>query len=363
MTYRYRFILLLTGLVAYSAACDIDYRERAKGNIREVLVVMDSTMWDNSATAEAIRETFGRHVETQPSLYYSPYYDLVFTDIRSQSQLERLRSMKNVFFVSPIDDSSNVGAQVRAFLDDGVEARVRTGESFAFPIQDQWYKDQYVLILSSYSDSALAEKIRNSEQALLHNMLQKELARWNEYVYEKKEQVQLSDSLWNDHGFKVRIQHDYIKRVDTLNFTLYRRPLPENDRWMWLWWKDNVRDISFLDNDWINTTRDSIMQVHIKGSRDEQYLSTEYRRPVETSSYQNGRLLAYETLGTWQMINGAMGGPFVNFTYYDPFTNRLFMVEYMQFAPGVEKKLPFIRQFRAMGRTFESDSTWTSSGL
>ena len=60
------------------------------------------------------------------------------------------------------------------------------------------------------------------------------------------------------------------------------------------------------------------------------------------------------------MINGAMGGPFVNFTYYDPQTNRLFMVEYSQFAPSVTKKLRFVRQFRAMGRTFESDSTWVS---
>ena len=362
MRKSYGFAFIITALVAITAACDVDYRERAKGNIREVFVVMDSTKWETSATAQAIEQTFGRHVETLPGLTYSPYYDIIYTDIRSKRQLERIRSMKNVIFVSPIDDSSNVAAQIRAFLDDGVESRVRSGESFAFPIQDQWYKDQYVLILSSTSDSVLAEKIINSEQALLNNMLEKELSRWNEFVYEKKEPVELSDSLWQEYGFKVRFQHDYHKRVDTLNFQTYRRYLPENDRWMWVWHKNNVRDISFLDDDWINATRDSLMQQFIKGSRDDQFISTEYRRPVETSTFQMGRLLVYETLGTWQMINGAQGGPFVNFTYYDPATSRLFMVEYSQFAPGVEKKLPFVRQFRSMGRTFESDSTWTSSG-
>lgn len=268
---------------------------------------------------------------------------------------------KNIIFASAIDADDNVGRQVRAFLDDAVEQRVREGESFAFPLEDQWYRDQYALILSSASDSALAEKIRNSEQALTSNALEKELKRWNYYVYEKKEQVQYSDSLWNDYGFKVRIQHDYIKSVDTTNFITYRRDLPTNTRWMWIWWKDNVSNISFMDKDWINATRDSLTQAFIKGSTDDKYVATEYRRAVETSSFQQGRLLGYETLGTWKMENAAMGGPFVNATYYDPDTNRLFMVEYSQFAPSIRNKLPFVRQFRSMVRTFESDSTWSES--
>jgi len=60
------------------------------------------------------------------------------------------------------------------------------------------------------------------------------------------------------------------------------------------------------------------------------------------------------------MTNDFMGGPFVNFTYYDPATERLFMIEYGQFAPKVTKRR-FVRQFRAMGRTFESDSTWNEN--
>ncbi len=361
MGYRYLLTFLFVASLAIGTACEGDFRERAKGNIREVMVVMDSTEWDGE-TAEAIKSTFGKHITTLPGLQYNPNYDLIFVDLRSKGQLERIRSMKNVIFAAPIDDDSNVGAQIRAFLDDGVEQRVRSGESFAFPIQDQWYKDQYVLILSSYSDSALAQKILNSEQALLSSMLDKELNRWTEYVYEKKEQTQYSDSLWNLHGFKVRFQHDYRKGVDTLNFVSYRRELPNNDRWMWVWWKDNVTDIGFLDDDWINKTRDSLSQQYIKGSKDSSFVSTEYRRDVVTKTFQKGRLLGYETLGTWQMINGAMGGPFVNFTYFDPSTSRLFMIEYAQFAPSVKKKLPFVRQFRAMGRTFESDSTWNNPG-
>ncbi|SMO34079.1 DUF4837 family protein [Gracilimonas mengyeensis] len=358
-----RTILTATILSIFSfllISCDGDYRPLAEGNTREVVVVMDSTKWE-SATAQAIRETIGRYVFTVPNA--EPYYDLQFTQIRSQSHLERLRKHKNLIFAAPIDEESNVGRQIRGFLDESVEERVKQGESFAFPVIDQWYRDQYVLILTSTSDSTLAQKIRNTENSLLSNMLQKELKRWEYFVYEKKEQTNLSDSLWEDHGFKVRFQHDYVKNVDTLNFQTYRRFLPQNDRWMWIWWKNDVEDISFLDDNWINTTRDSLSREYIKGARDSMYVNTYYgrpeTRPVITESFQKGRLLAYETRGTWHMVNGAMGGPFVNFTYYDPDTNRLFMIEYSQFAPSVRTKLPFVRQFRAMGRTFQSDSTWT----
>jgi hypothetical protein len=353
-SYYSLFLILIVGV-----ACQGDFRERAQGHPRDFIVVMDSTQWE-SETAEAIRNTFGKYVYTLPNP--EPNYNLMFNPIRSRSQLDRLRRSRNIIFAAPIDEDSNVGRQIQAFLDDGVEARVRNGESFAFPIEDQWYKDQYVLILSSYSDSALAEKIINSEQALITSALDKELARWTEEVYDKKEQTQLSDSLWQNHGFSIRFQHDYIPNVDTLNFKTYNRFLPNNERRIFVWWKDNVKDISYLDNDWINATRDSLLQQYYKGSRENAYVTTEYRRPVETSTFEKGRLLGYETLGTWHLVNGAMGGPFVNFTYYDPATQRLFMVEYQQFAPSVRIKLPFVRQFRAMGRTFVSDSLWNSPG-
>lgn len=351
--------LLISAFALLFISCGGDYRPVAEGNTREVVVVMDSTNWE-SETAQAIRDVFGKWVLTVPN--GEPFYDLQFTRIRSQEHLERLRKQKNLIFAAPIDEDSNTGRQIRGFLDESVEQRVREGESFAFPVEDQWYRDQYVLILSSSSDSLLAQKIRNTEKSLLSNMLQKELKRWNYFVYEKKERTDLSDSLWKNHGFKVRFQHDYHKNIDTLNFQSYRRFLPQNDRWMWIWYKDNVNDISFLDDEWIIATRDSLSRHFIKGSRDSMYVQTYMNRPeirpVVTETFQHGRLLAYETRGTWYMVNGLMGGPFVNFTYYDPDTNRLFMIDYNQFAPNLRKKLPFVRQFRAMGRTFESDSTW-----
>lgn len=344
--------------------CDGDYRKKATGGFGDVVVVMDSTNFE-SETANAIRQTFGKWIQTIPG--NPPMYDLSFRDFNNNAQLEQIKRNKNIIIAAPIDDSTNVGDFVRALLDDQVEQRVEEGSSFAFPFEDQWYRDQWTIILSSSSDSLLAEKIRNSSQTLTNNLLEKEFARWEEEIYERGEQTAISDSLWENNGWRIRVQHDWSHNIDTTHtengdtyyFTTMRRALPDNDRWFWAWWKEDVTSIEYLDDEWINAKRDSLMEKWIRGSREQSYVTTEYRRPVNTRSFELNGDLAYETLGTWQMTNDAMGGPFVNLTVYDEETKRLFMMEFAQFAPRYNKRR-FVRQFRTMLRTFEVDSTWTS---
>lgn len=343
--------------------CDGDYRQQAVGAFGEAVVLMDSTELE-SETAKAIRETYGRGIETLPN--YESLFDLRFVDFVNNEQLEVIKKNKNIIIASPIDDSSNVGRFVRALIDDRVEERIRQGESFAFPLEDQWYRNQWAIILTSTSDSALAENIRSTKESLVENLMEKEFARWKYDIYDRGENLALGDSLWQNHGWKIRIQHDWEKNIDTSyvangslqNMVTMRRPLPDNDRWFWAWWQDSVRTADYVDSEWINAKRDSLMEQWIRGTRDSSYVTTEYRRAVDTDSFQLDGRTAYETLGTWRMTNDAMGGPFANMTIYDEETDRLFILEFGQFAPKYSKRR-FVRQFRAMLRTFESDSSWT----
>tara|TARA_R100001143_G_scaffold63591_1_gene72981 strand:+ start:4277 stop:5293 length:1017 start_codon:yes stop_codon:yes gene_type:complete len=327
------------------------------GAVDEVIVVMDSTFQD-SQTALAIESTFGKYLTTLPAPEAT--YRLIYKDFSSNEELEEIQLNKNIIFVSPIDADTNVGTLIRAILSDDVENRVREGDSFAFPLRNRWVRDQWTLLLTSNSDEELAEKIRNSEESLVGNLMNLEFERRTYEIYERGEQVAISDSLWENHGWSIRMQHDYVQSLDMENVTVFRRYLPENNRWIMAWWKDGVEDPDYLGYEWINATRDSLLEKYMRGEREGSYLTTEYGRDVITKQFEReDNLIAYETLGTWRMTNDFMGGPFVNFTYYDPNTSRLFMIEYGQFAPSVSKRR-FVRQFRAMGRTFQSDSTWNS---
>lgn len=356
----FRSVLLLV-FVTVGVGCEGDYRQKARGSFGEVIVLMDSSDFE-SPVADAIRQTFGGWVQTMPG--NPPKFDLRFNDITSNEQLEQLKRFKNILIVAPIDDTTNVGEFVRALLSDEVEDNVRSGNSFAFPLEDQWYRDQWSMILTANSDSDLAEKIRNSEVTLTSNLMDKELDRWQEEVYDSGEQYALEDSLWENHGWRIRVQHDWEKNIDTTysengeenHFLTMRRPLPDNDRWFWAWWKE-VDNINEVDDNWINAKRDTLMEKWIRGSRDSSYVTTARNRPYHTETFRMDGNMVYETLGIWTMTHDAMAGPFVNFTIYDQETSRLFILEFAQFAPKYDKRR-FVRQFRAMLRTFESDSTW-----
>lgn len=350
--------LLLTGVWV---GCEGDYRQKARGSFGEVVVVMDSTQFE-SETANALRETYGGWIQTIPGK--PPRFDLRFQDFNSNQQLEQLKRYKNIIVAAPITDSTNTAELVRALLSDEIERQVREGESFAFPLKDHWYRDQWLMILSAQSDSTLAQQIQNSQETLTANLIDREIQRYTEEIYDRGEQVALADSIWQTEGWRMRIQHDWIKNIDTTyteneqkqHFMTMRRPLPENDRWFWMWWKD-MDNANHIDQDWINAKRDSLTEKWIRGSRDSSYVTTAYNRPHETEQITYNDKLAFETLGVWTMTNDAMAGPFVNFTVYDDETDRLFMLEFAQFAPKYDKRR-FVRQFRSMLRTFEIDSTW-----
>jgi hypothetical protein len=339
-------------------ACDGDYRPMSVGGIDEVIVVMDSTQWE-SETAMAIEETFGKGIETLPG--YEATYRLIYRDFSTNTQLDDLRQYKNLIIAAPIDDETNVGNLIRAILSSDVEERVRSGESFAFPMEDRWVRDQWTLLLTANTDDELAEKILNSERSLVGHLKEREFERRKREVYRRGEQVAMNDSLWQKYGWKIRMQHDYVWTVQEDNAAVFRRYLPENDRWILAWWKEDVTDIDFIDENWINATRDSLLEKYIQGERDGSYVTTEYRNPrkvITNPIERDDHIVGYETLGTWRMTNDFMGGPFAHFTYYDPESERLFLIEYGQFAPSVPKRR-FVSQFRAMGRTFESDPEWT----
>ncbi len=355
MTHSNRSFFLIFSVAALfiGTACDGDYRRSAQGGFSEVLVVMDSTQWD-SATAEAIRATFSQEVLTLPSP--EKKYNLRFMDLRTNRDLEYAKNFKNTIFAAPIDEESNVGSFIRAVMSEDIKQRIADGRNFAFPLKDRWYRDQWTLFLSAPDHETLARRILESERSLVGYLDEVERGRWTREVYRRGEQVHLADTLLENHGFSIRVQHDYRIGVDTTGFVSMRRFLHDNDRWIWFYYIEDQDGLDDIDQDWINAKRDSLMRNYIRGTRDESYVTTEYRRPIETKDTRiNGRE-ALETRGTWQMTNDIMGGPFLHYTIYDEDQRRIYMMEFAQFAPRY-RKLRFMNQFEAMAYTFETDTT------
>lgn len=346
--------ILLASIFIITQACS-DYQRPANGRFFEVVVMMDSSQ-QKGALADTIRAVFEREYETLPTP--EAKYVLNFKTIKTQDNLEVAKRSKNLIIAATLNEKSNVGEFLNSILDEKVKDKINQDEINAIHLDNKWYSNQWILLLSGSSQEKAAAYLSENQEPIVESLDQKERERWVYEIYEKGRQTKVEDSLWTKYGWKIGIQHDYQKNIDDISFVSFRRYMANNDRWIWVWWQDNMSDLSFLDSDWINQKRDSLSQKYIRGNRGDSYVKTEFRRPVlSKTKLMNGRY-TIQTNGTWTMVNDFMGGPFVNYTIYDEHQRRLYMLEFSQFAPKLSKRT-FVRQFEAMGLTFDTDSTFT----
>lgn len=357
----------ITGVFAIS--CDGDYRKAAKGSLGHIIVLTDTTgisNLDSLNTSGFNRNQFSdlqklhyALVEVfEQGLYASPGFESAYlpryVSFQTAQELEDLKRARNLIIATPLEDSTAAGKFLNALLDPQVKAAVRSGQVNYIPLYNKWYKDQLSILITAPTYAELATYLVENKEVLLRDLDKIELERTSYEVYKKQEQTALSDSLWSEYGFKLRVQHDYNWNVDTTQFVSFRRYMPENDRWFWVSWLDNVNDPSFVNQEWINTQRDQILAQYIRGTVENSYVQNEYERPIKYEEFIHNGSPAYSVEGTWKMINGAMGGGFVHQTVYDEKQKRLYMMEYMVFAPNFKKR-PFIRQFQAMIKSFETN--------
>ena len=59
--------------------------------------------------------------------------------------------------------------------------------------------------------------------------------------------------------------------------------------------------------------------------------------------------------GTWKIPRKVMGGPFINYTFYDEEHSKIIMIDLSVFNPDLDKssKLPYLRQLEAIARSFK----------
>lgn len=345
------YYLVFTIILLISAGCEGDFRQKAQGQPSEVIIVMDTNRTDNPV-AEALRDVYGEYINTMPRP--EPRYDLKFRYFQTQTELQNVQKSRNIIIAGTIDEDSNVGKYLRSLLSEEIQDRVRAGTLLEIPLKDRWYKDQWILIYTGTDENQIAERVRNYSGGHLRSLNEVELDRWTAEVYRRGEVPQIADSLWVKHGFKLRVQHDYTVGLDTTNFVTLRRFLEDNDRWIWIWWKDNVTDTDFITEDWIHTTRDSLLKTYIRGSRPDAYLRTDFRLPLHTQFFRINDKETYQSRGVWVMSDYSMGGPFLNYVKYDEDQQRLYLIEFAQFSPRYRQRR-FLYQFEAIARTFETD--------
>lgn len=350
-------VLVLVG--ALLAGCEsADYRPRAVGQEGEIVVVMDSTDWSGSI-GDAIKSTVGRYIRTLPAP--ERQFDLRQVDLVSERDLETARRHKNVIFVAPLSDSTNEARYIKNVFDSTAQQAIREGGGTAISRENIFRRDQQVYYITGVDEEDVVDVIESRSDELSRSFNTITRRRMEADMFDRGRQHDIEDYLMEEHGFAVNVQHDYQIAIDTTNFIWLRRILPETWRSLFIYYVDNANP-AVLDPEWVLATRDSLTRAYVQGNLGG-WVEVDRRdiQPLESENIDYLGRYGFETRGLWQMvgleggeiIQFGMGGPFLNYSFYDQQTGRLYMIDGMVFAPGYNKR-EFLRQLEVIAHTFRT---------
>ncbi|HXG38509.1 MAG TPA: DUF4837 family protein [Bacteroidota bacterium] len=305
----------------------------ATGAEDEIVVFADSTTWH--ALQQQLRETFEDTVYTpQPERWFTLRWV-------SFDRFDEFLTHKNRLIVAPLNDSGQVAQYMRASLDTSVQVLVQQGKEFYFSKYDVYARRQIVMYLTGPTLDFIRASVASRGPDLLYyftNMaLKRELASLeNESRYNKRD---VEEELAKKYGWTMTVQHDYAVAIDSASarFFWMRRATPSDmERWIFVHWIESATPQQLTEG-FVLSLRDSLTRLFLRTIDDDAHVEiAPYNLRMQQVNFL-GRF-AFETRGNWRFSDKTGGGPFVNYTFYDEPTRRIYMLDGSIFAPRVEKK-------------------------
>jgi len=365
--------LLIVGLLSSMTllGCEGDFRPRAVGVEGEITVVMDSTSWEGPL-GDAFRANIAPYINTLPQP--ERMFSLRQIDLNSQSTYNRVQEQKNVVFIAPLSDTTNEANFLRDRLSEDVRQAVEGGENIVVPRPNLWRKSQRVFYVTAGTPDALIQTLEGQSERIRETFREITLERMQREMFEKERQFAVEATLMDTHGFAINVQHDYqIAEQDTtgpLKSVWLARVLSDTRRDLLVHYVEDASP-SLIAPEWIVSTRDSLTRQYIRGSV-AGFARIDKRRELNTEESDFLGRYGYRTQGLWhlvadpdsvdidgdyedqQYIEMGGGGPFVNYSFYDQASGRVYMIDGSVFAPTYDK-LQFLRQMMVIARTFRTE--------
>lgn len=361
----------LAALLALAGCREVrEYKRPATGKTAEILVVTDTATWAGPV-GEALRQEIGRLTRTLPQP--TPLFSLRLQPL-TEYHLGQIQRHNGVVFAAPFTDTTAAARYLRAHFDStGLAALERGGRGIILR-PDLWMQDQLVVYATAPDTAALARQIHEAGEELRQAFGALARRRTTQRMFERGRQTHVEDEMLEEHGFALNVQHDYVLAKDTTFATpegfpaglLRLRRLAGQDSWRdLLVYFEQDSTFRRLHPDSALALRDRLTRRLIHGTDDSTFVTVEDRypeiRPIEADTVALADRFAIETRGTWYLAteggrSAGMGGPFVNYVFFDETSRRLFMIDGMIFGPRYtfEEKREFLRQMEAIAHTFRT---------
>lgn len=345
-----RILIIVVSLVPvfYFISCELPDKP-AQGLEDEIYVMADSTEF--AGLSAVLDSTFQR-------IIYTPQPEKLFTLIRvAPDQLETYRNKKNILIIAPLESKSLTSQFIRTVVDSGAMQKIKQDRDFVIKKENLWATNQLVMILTAPTIPELEFKIQNSKDNLLNAFQKVSDQRLEKSLYNAAyEQEPLEGKLLKEYGWLIYIPADFKVALDRPqdNFVWLRTSTGSDmERWVFIHWIDNASP-AYLNEDSVRAVRNGMTQKYYWATKDS--LCVAIASDYYTSSEVNfhGRFAIF-TQGLWELNTKGMEGPFINYTFLDEKTNRLYMIDGSVYAPKYYKR-NLIQQMDVLLQSFMTES-------
>ncbi|MEW6196296.1 MAG: DUF4837 family protein [Bacteroidota bacterium] len=325
----YLFVLILSTMIVIS--CD-QSKKPASGQEDELIVFADSAEFYN--LENSLITVFGKVIYTpQPeNLFYLTRKDL--------SEFEKYKNRKNIIFIAPLGSQSKVSKFIEDIISPDVKKLVNEDSISVINKYNLWANNQLVMVITSSGMEKLNKNILKEHENLLHYFQKISNERLFQSLYnEKYEQKKIEAGFLKDYEWMIYVQSDFYlaKNNPEGKFVWLRRsPGTDMERWIFIHWIDNASPMQ-LNRDSVYAIRNNLTRQYFRSADDSSYveISNDLKTTTEVNFLNRYALF---TQGLWRMADGSMGGPFINYTFYDEHTKRLYMLDGSVYAPKYYKK-------------------------
>jgi hypothetical protein len=336
-------VLLLFFIYDYNAI------KTAKGFEDEIFVVADSLEYEE--LLESLQLVFQKEI-------FTPQPEKLFTLKRiSVSQIESKKRIKNIIIAAPLNSGSRTSEFIKAVVDSSIEAKLKTDPSFIVYKYDLWAKNQIVAVLSAPTIDELKSKIVQNSDNLLYAFQKKSDERLFNNLYNPTyEQKDIEGKFLKDYGWVIYVQADFkvaFNKPEEKFVWLRRSPGSDMERWIFVHWIDNATP-DYLTQDSIKVIRDRLTKNFYRTVDDSSFVVVAEDYFVVNEVNFNGKYALF-TQGLWELNVKGMGGPFVNYFYYDEKSQRVYMIDGSIYAPKYYKR-NLIQQMDVTLQSFRTEA-------
>jgi hypothetical protein len=288
------------------------------GGAGEVLVVMDSFNWDNSA-GELLKDILLEEVAGLPQS--EPLFDVIQITAASFDgfyQFHRSIILTNI--------------------ESGLEPRIRFRENV-------WAKPQIMVQIQASTGAELKQLISDNEEQIRSFLVQYDRNRLMQ-TYKDSKDLGIQKEIADHHQIRLAIPRGYNMDFSTDNYTSVSIETPDLSQVIQVYDypANGPEDLTTAN---LIAQRNHFTKTYIQGPREDSYMVIAPMFEPIAFDLVNNNMNVVELRGLWELENGYMGGPFISHSVYDARRNRIVTVDGYIYYPNQKKRIK-IKQLEAI---------------